>query len=100
MARLHSTQGPENLAGVEYFPLESWTVANFNEENDGKGTPSQVHLVFRLQGTKELEAAGEKQMPWFIVRLKSGQAVDELIAALSVHRQEVFGSYADDGKTE
>lgn len=100
MAPLKKTDGPENLAGVEYFPLESWEVANFHEENDAKGKPGQIHVVFKLRGTKELEAAGEKQMPWFIVRLKSGQAVDELISALAVHRQEVFGSFAEDGKTE
>ena len=100
MPRLHSTEGPENLAGVKFFQLESWEVANFHEENDAKGDPSQVHLVFKLAGSKELEAAGGQEIPWFIVRLKSGQAVDELVSALTVHRQEVFGSYAEDGKTE
>lgn len=90
---MYTSDTPQNLAGQEFWPLEEWSVAEFCEEPDGKGKPTQVHLIFKIEGTKELEAAGEQSIPWFVIRLKSGQAVDELISALAVHRQRVFGDF-------
>ncbi len=72
---------PVNLAGVEFYELDEIEVGEFHPLPNGEGDPTQVHLNCRLKG---FPAA-------FVVRFKSGRAVDELIVALITHRKGVFG---------
>lgn len=89
----------ENVAGREYWPLESVHVGAFYPEANGKGTPEYVVMVSKVEGTDALVAAGERPAPLFVLRLKSAKACDKLIAGLTTARQEVFGDYAIDGET-
>lgn len=75
------SQQPANLTGVEFYEIDDITVYEFHPLPDGEGDPTQVHLSCRLTG---FPAA-------FVMRMKSGRSVDELIVALITHRKAVFG---------
>ncbi len=76
-------QTPVNLTGVEYFPVDSINVAEFHEEDDGRGDPTAVLLILHIGGEWE-------DMPAFIMRIKSRKTCDELIVALITHSKGVW----------
>ena len=68
------------MAGVEFFEIEKIEVGEFHELEDGKGPPSEVHLLLTLAG-----------FPYpLIMRFKSRPTLDELIANLIRHGKEVW----------
>ena len=76
-------QTPVNLAGIQYFPVDSINVVEFHEEADGKGFPNAVMLILHVGGEW-------KHMPPFIMRMNSRQVCDELIVALIAHSKSVW----------
>lgn len=61
--------------------VKSLEVASWSPGKDGAGVPpTQIHLLLEVPGLDEP----------LVVRLKSRQVVDELIAALVDHRNEVW----------
>lgn len=75
---------PQNLKGQRVFPLEEYSVAEWCEQENGEGKPSQVHIVLPMPVPlrEVLEA--------FSIRLKSRRAIQELIDVLSKHRDSVW----------
>jgi hypothetical protein len=60
----------------------SWT-----PERDGKGRPQQVHMVFPVT----MSSPDSEPLRFCVaMRLKSRRAVDEIIAALVRHRDDVW----------
>ena len=76
-------QSPTNLAGIEYIPVHKIDVAEFHEENDGKGNPTAVLLMLHI-------GEEEDNFPRFIMRIKSRKTCDELIVALMTHSKAVW----------
>lgn len=70
-----------DLAGMQYYDVESIEVFEFHEQEQGKGRPSQVHAVLQLAG-------GDAP---FVMRFKSEATLDQFIGALMRHRQGVWG---------
>jgi hypothetical protein len=71
---------PENLAGKQYYEIESISVMEYHPLPDGQGKPEQVHMV--------LDVAG---IPYpLVVRFKTRRPVDELIVALIAHANNVW----------
>ncbi len=65
-----------------YVPVTEMQVSSWSEGEAGAGVPpTQVHILYRV---KELGAI-------FVMRLKSKEATDSLIAALIKHRNDVWG---------
>ncbi len=73
---------PENLAGQEYYPIQSLEVLEYHPLPDGEGEPTEVHLWIIVEGAEDTP---------FAVRFHSPQSVDELIVALMTHRKRVWG---------
>ncbi|HEV3312432.1 MAG TPA: hypothetical protein VG815_18120 [Chloroflexota bacterium] len=69
---------PENTAGMAFLPIEDYHVGSWGPLPDGKGPSTQVHFTIRVEG-----------LP-FVIRLKSADACDTLIAALQRHRYDVW----------
>ena len=88
MLRDNNDQTPINLAGIDYFPIESIDVAEFHEEDDGKGDPTQVHLIFHI-GDSETDII-DGPLPIFVCRMKSRRIVDKLITSLITHSRRVW----------
>jgi hypothetical protein len=73
---------PENLAGMAYFEIEEYRVAEYHPLPDGRGLPTQVHVLFQIRGIAEP----------LVLRIKSRQAAREMIAALKRHTENVWPS--------
>jgi hypothetical protein len=71
---------PRNTAGLAFLPIEEYEVVEWGPLPDGKGPSTQVHFVLRIQGS---------EIP-LVMRLKSAEACDTLIAALQRHRNGVW----------
>lgn len=65
------------------IPAKGYRVAAWTPERDGKGTPTQVHLVIELDGGPEIDGIAAMQ-------LKTPRAVDELIGDLQRYRDQVW----------
>lgn len=76
------TDPVKNLDESPHLALDGYSIAEWGPERDGKGKPTQVHLVLEV---KELGVS-------FVIRFKSADAVDRHIAALLRHRSNVFGA--------
>ena len=76
------TQQPRNLTGVEFYEIDEITVYEYHPLPNGEGEPTQVHLSCKLVGGPAA----------FVIRMKSGRPIDELIVSLITHRKRVFGS--------
>jgi hypothetical protein len=73
---------PQNVAGMAILPIESYTVASYGPQPDGRPPQTEVHLVIRVRGLPEP----------LVMRLKSADAADTLIAALQRHRFDIWPS--------
>lgn len=71
---------PQNTAGMAFREIESITAASWGPLPDGKGPQTQVHLTIRLKGAP---------LP-LIMRCKTAAAVDQLVAMLERHRNDVW----------
>ena len=66
----------KKLVGLEF---KSYTIGSWCPTPDGSEPPTAVALEMEVEG-----------LPPIIMRLKSKRAVDEMIAALERHKQEVW----------
>jgi hypothetical protein len=75
----------QNVADTMFLPCHGYIVSTWTPEADGRGTPEAVVLrvPVELPGLPEFEV---------MVRLKSADAVDTLIASLMCHRNAVWGA--------
>lgn len=71
---------PANLAGMGYYDIESVEIAQFHPEPDGKGRPTQVHIMLTVEGF---------DYP-LTMRIKSKAACEQIIFALMTHSKEVW----------
>jgi hypothetical protein len=71
---------PENLAGTAYYEIEVVRVAEFHEEADGRGPPTQVHLLLKVGGLPHP----------LVLRFKGPGTIGQLIAMLRRHRANVW----------
>ena len=71
MPHVERRRDPQNLEGNKYLhvPMESLDVAEFHPEPDGKGSPTEVHLSFRIEGLED--------MP-LVVRFQSHNTISQL----------------------
>lgn len=72
---------PNKFTGMRMLPVESTTVSSWTPLLDGAGRSTEVHVVFKLRDADAV----------VVTRLKSARAVNELIAALETHRNDVWG---------
>lgn len=82
MVELDAPQNLDERGGI--LPIDGeLEVCSWTPERDGKGQCTQVHVLF-------------KPLPdmTMAIRLKSASACDALIAALTRHRNDVFGGGA------
>lgn len=72
---------PVNTSGMKFYDIKGLSVKEWHPLSDGKGEPTQVHLVLEVEG-----------IPYpIILRLKSRRLVDELMTALLSHAINVWG---------
>lgn len=76
---MNDTQNLENLKLLE---LENMEVCEWHPSKNGRGDPVQVHVLFTIVGSPVQ----------LVLRLKSSNACDDLIAALQKHRVGVWGN--------
>ena len=76
-------EGPFNTDGLEFLEgdIESLLVMEWHPLPDGEGDPTQVHFMVTVAGLN---------MP-LVLRFKGPRTLDKVIAALVVHRQNVWG---------
>ena len=74
---------PRNHAGMEFLEvrLDSIEVTEWHPFRDGRGKPTEVHVLMRLQGIEDLP---------LMIRFKSPGTLDAVIAALATHRFNVW----------
>jgi hypothetical protein len=72
----------ENLAELDIIELEGIDIVEFHPLPDGKGNPTQVHLITRPKGAPENFR--------LVMRFKSRQIITEVIDALVKHRNHVW----------
>jgi hypothetical protein len=70
---------PKNVNEI-MIPISGIEIGSWTPQKDGKGKAEQVHLMIRLRG-------GEQP---FVMRIKSRQAIQSLIDALILHRDDVW----------
>ena len=69
-----------NVKDMAIIPVEEYEVAEWHPLPNGQGDPTQVHLLIRIRGVPSPLG----------MRMKTREAVDQLIEALSYHRDRVF----------
>ena len=74
---------PRNLAGMKTLEvrLDSIEVVEYHPMPDGRGKPTQVHVLYRLEGLEDTP---------LILRFKGPGTLDSFIAALATHRFNVW----------
>ncbi len=77
---------PQPLSDRDFVPVLEYQVGSWCPTPDGSGPATAVAL--RLHGP--VLNGGEAQTVTMHLRLKSARAVDELIAALERHRNDVW----------
>lgn len=79
--RLKTSNDPKALPAAAYS-ISDLEVLSYSPGPVGAGVPcTEVHLMIRIDG---LNAP-------LIMRMKSAAAVDSLVEALLIHREDVFG---------
>ena len=74
---------PRNLDGTDFLEvrLDSIGVFEWHPLPEGRGKPTQVHMVMNLEGTDDIS---------LIIRFKGPGTLDAVIAALATHRFNVW----------
>lgn len=78
--RAAAASEPVDTTGQAFIEMEGVHVYDWSPLPAGQGAATQVHLVFDVQGSPAP----------LILRLKTARVVDELVAALSEHRRNVW----------
>lgn len=78
---------PRNL-DMRVIEVEQYTVGSWCPAANGQGPATQVHLLVELKGRN----------PPFVLRLKTPEAVDTLIAFLKRHRSDVWPHHKTKGQ--
>jgi len=73
---------PKNVAGLVFFEITGIDVMEYHLLPDGRGKPTEVHLMITVKGSPAP----------LVMRFKSARGLDALIDALNTHRQNVFGT--------
>ena len=81
---IEKSDTPTPLAGTRYFPIEEIIFGSFCPDNEAKAKPTEVHV----------HVVVARDYPAFIMRLKTPEAVNAMIAALIEHGRHVFGEGA------
>lgn len=77
----HGTVNAHELTGgMGVLEIDEVAICDWHPDLDGNGKPEQVHIVFSPADSITMS-----------IRLKSAQAVDAFIAALTRHRDSVWG---------
>jgi hypothetical protein len=71
---------PENINEV-MFDVRDMEVANWHDLADGKGLPTEVHIIIRVPGISMFP---------LVIRFKSARSIDQIIAILQRHRDDVW----------
>lgn len=77
---------PQNLTGLAYYEVESVHVSSYTPLPDGKGLCTELHVSIHMKGGA----------PPLILRMKTPESVDLLIAALVRHRNDVWPGHIPD----
>jgi hypothetical protein len=79
-----SEEAPRNLEELqgEFFDLAEITIAEWHPERDGRGRPTQVHLLLKLVGRPDST---------FVMRFRGPDTLALIINALTEHGTNVFG---------
>ncbi len=91
--RENDDQTPVNVAGMEYWKIKSWEVAEWHDTSDGSGDPTAVIVLIFLDEEEEeanLDPACFQPSPPLILRLKTRKAADEFIVALMTHSKAIW----------
>ncbi len=74
--------GPKNMAGMEFYDIDSFDVASFCPDSNDASTPAtQVHVTVKL-----------KRIPTpLVMRYHGPDSLDAHIEAMIEHRTYVFG---------
>jgi hypothetical protein len=67
--------------GRKILPIESYEVLEWMPELDGKGNPTQIHILMNIKNS----------LMSFCIRIKSPEECDRMIATLQRHRESVWG---------
>jgi len=84
----YTDTGPGNLEGLfpgvkQFLRIEEFhTIAWSPDPEPGRGKPTQVHVIFHIEGMDEAR---------FVMRLKSVEAMDAFISLLAEYRRHVWG---------
>lgn len=76
---------PRNVADMpgQFAELEEINISEWHPEPDGRGRPTQVHLMFTVQGVPDMT---------MVLRCKGPDMLARIINALSEHGRNVFGA--------
>jgi len=76
---------PRNVAEQpgQFAELTDFDIAEWHPEPDGRGRPTQVHLMFKVQGLPDLT---------MVLRCKGPDGLAKIINALAEHGRNVFGA--------
>jgi hypothetical protein len=71
-----------NMSELKIVEIAGIRVNEFHPLPNGQGDPTEVHLMLQLRGVDPRQRLA--------LRMKSRRVVDELIAALETHRDNVW----------
>jgi hypothetical protein len=76
---------PRNVVDMpgQFAELEEINIAEWHPEPNGQGRPTQVHLMFTVQGVPDMT---------MVLRCKGPDMLARIINALSEHGRNVFGA--------
>jgi len=76
-----SAEKPECLAGLRYMNIDGVVIGSFSPDNEANEKPTEVHMRIECNG-----------LPFpMIMRFKGTVSLDQIIDALTKHREDVFG---------
>ena len=85
---MDSDQTPRNLRDMKFAEIKGIDITQWHEQEDGKGKPSQVHMLLELHGIDAI----------LVMRFKGPVTITKVINGLIEHRDEVWPESA--GKRE
>lgn len=80
MADPNREQNVTNTAGLAYFDVEEIRIAAWHPLPDGRGEPTQVHMMIRIAGFPTP----------FVTRFLGPRSLDRIIEALRENRAAVW----------
>lgn len=85
MADIEDRSYPVNYENLKLIPgnIDSLEIAAWTPERDGKGTPTQVHLLINLE--RPMDDIG------IVLRFKGPDTLGVLIEQLQRYKREAFG---------